>query len=69
VLEELVALDWVGQLQEERTDEGARWVLLVDPDRQVLGPLAERLLLRREPSTEALWNAAKLATRRLREAL
>ncbi|OIN93503.1 MAG: hypothetical protein AUJ20_04005 [Comamonadaceae bacterium CG1_02_60_18] len=69
VLETLAALDWVGQLQEDRATEGARWVLLVNPDQQTLGPLAERLLLQHAPSTEAVWKSARLANLMLREAL
>jgi len=69
VLEELVALDWVGQLQEDRAAEGARWVLLVDPDQQALAPLADRLLLRRHPVTSAIWEATRLHDLTLRKAL
>ncbi|OIQ64982.1 ribonuclease BN/unknown domain fusion protein [mine drainage metagenome] len=55
VLENLLALDWVGQLQEDRADATARVVLLADPDVTLLGPLLQALLLQREPSTEHLW--------------
>ncbi|MDD5030621.1 MAG: YihY family inner membrane protein [Rhodoferax sp.] len=69
VLETLVALDWVAPLQEDRGGDGARWVLLVNPDRQLLAPLADRLLLGRQPATQAMWESARLAALTLREAL
>lgn len=54
VLETLVELDWVGQLQEERANGEARYVLLANPDVTLMEPLFNALLLHAEPSTENL---------------
>ena len=63
-LDALLALDWVGRLQEE---EGAtprqaesRYVLLADPQTTPLAPLVQRLLLERTPSLEGVWGRAGL---------
>jgi membrane protein len=58
-------LDWAGCLDEEQ----ARWVLLVDPAATPLTPLVERLLLKREPHTEAMWQASGWDQLRLAQAL
>lgn len=47
VLGTLVALDWVGRLDED----GGRYVLLVDPESTSIGPLVDRLLLAPSPRT------------------
>ena len=47
VLGTLVALDWVGRLE----DGDGRYVLLVDPDATSVGPLVDRLLLSPSPRT------------------
>jgi membrane protein len=56
-IEALLALDWIGRL-----DEGGeqRLVLLVDPARTAAAPLVERLLVGRRQGTEGLWQAAGL---------
>jgi len=69
VLETLLALDWVGQLQEERGAAPARLVLLVDPDQTLLAPLFNALLLAHEPSTENLWKNGRWPLLYLRDAL
>jgi len=69
VLETLLALDWVGQLQEERGAAPARLVLLVDPDQTLLAPLFNALLLAHEPSTENLWKNGHWPLLYLRDAL
>ena len=68
VLRLLVALDWVGTLQDEGTSPG-RLVLLIDSEQTPLAPLAERLLLRHAESSDALWSAARLEQLRLAEVL
>ncbi|MDO9160567.1 MAG: hypothetical protein Q7U45_14090, partial [Burkholderiaceae bacterium] len=50
-LEVLLALDWVGRLDED----GQRFVLVADPARTSLAPLIERLLLPERPSTANIW--------------
>lgn len=48
----LVALDWLGRLDEEVE----RYVLLIDPERTSMAPLLDRLLLVREPQTARFWS-------------
>jgi membrane protein len=64
-LEALMALDWVGRLDEEE----ARHVLLVSPAQQNLAPLAQALWLPRDSALEPLWHAARLSHLTLAEAL
>lgn len=61
----LVALDWLGRLDEE----GERYVLLIDPAQTALGPLMERLLLSRQSATAALWERSHWAGMTVAEAL
>jgi membrane protein len=64
-----VALDWVGQLQEEREDGEARYVLLANPDSTPLQALLHTLLLPCEPSTLHLWENGRWHDMTLRQAL
>jgi membrane protein len=68
-LETLLALDWVGQLQEDRPDEQTRYVLLADPDTTPLAPLCSALLLEHEVSTENLWKSSRWSLINIRDAL
>ena len=61
----LVALDWLGRLDEEEE----RYVLLQDPAHLPLAPLAERLLLPASPSTEAFWAGSGLRSLTVAQAL
>jgi membrane protein len=69
VLETLVALDWIGQLQEELADGDARFVLLANPDTTLLEPLLHGLLLEHESSTHCLWENGRWSFLSLRQAL
>jgi len=69
VVENLLSLDWVGQLAEERVDASARLVLLADPDSTLLAPLFEALLLQHEPSTQNLWKNGLWPLLNIRSAL
>lgn len=69
VMETLLALDWLGQLQEDRVDAMPRLVLLADPDATPLAPLFEALLLQREASTENLWKNGLWPNLNMRNAL
>lgn len=69
VVETLLALDWIGQLAEERADASARLVLLADPDTTLLAPLLDGLLLKQEPSTQNLWKNGLWPSFSLRSAL
>jgi membrane protein len=61
----LVALDWLGRLDEE----GERYVLLVDLANLPLAPLAQRLLLPKSPGTEAFWTNSGLNAMTVEQAL
>lgn len=69
VMEAMLALDWVGQLQEELDDGEARYVLLADPDSTPLQPLLHTLLLPYEPSTLHLWKNGHWHDLTMRQAL
>lgn len=57
----LQQLDWVGLLTEESDPAQARQVLLIDPARASVGPLAERLLVSRVSEVDPLWDQTGLA--------
>jgi membrane protein len=65
VLDALTAHDWVGRTsdpaQSAADDPEPRYVLLADPERTLLEPLLQRLLLDRSGSLEPLWDSAGLA--------
>ena len=56
VLGTLLAIDWVGRLDEPG---GGRYVLLCDPLRTLAQPLVDRLLLDRTPAVERFWQRAQ----------
>jgi membrane protein len=64
--EVLERLNWVGRLAGGMRGEPMRLVLLVDPERALLAPLVDALLL---PRRAGLWRKAKLDELSLREAL
>ncbi|MES2401452.1 MAG: YihY family inner membrane protein [Pseudomonadota bacterium] len=68
VLETLAGLQWIGQLVEEGEGE-SRYILLADPDRTLLEPLMQQLLLARTESTEPLWAEARWSALTLRQVL
>ncbi|MGE0100035.1 MAG: YihY family inner membrane protein [Hydrogenophaga sp.] len=61
----LVALDWLGRLDED----AERYVLLVDPTVTPMAPLVERLLLVLQPHTEQFWFESHWARMTLHQAL
>ena len=67
-LEVLTALQWVGQLVEER-DLESRYILLADPDQTPLEPLMQLLLLEKSDSTMPLWTRANWDALSLRQVL
>jgi membrane protein len=69
VLETLVALDWVGQLNEAEGEVEARYLLLADPDATALEPLIQQLLLDKAEAVQNLWGKARWPELRLRDAL
>ncbi|MEO5607050.1 MAG: YihY family inner membrane protein [Polaromonas sp.] len=69
VLEALVALDWIGQLNDAQGGTQCRYLLLADPQTTPLEPLMRQLLLERAPSLDNLWKNARWRTLCLRDAL
>ena len=70
VVEALVALDWIGQLNEADVyGSEARFVLLVRPDQVTLAPLMEKLLLPRNATSEKLWQGQHWPASTLRDAI
>ena len=69
VLETLVALDWVGQLNDAQGQAESRYLLLVDPDVTALEPLMQQLLLDKAKSVSNLWEKSRWSAIRLRDAL
>ena len=67
-LEALVALQWIGQLVQER-DLESRYILLADPDQTPLEPLLQLLLLDKTDSTLPLWTHANWDALSLRQVL
>jgi membrane protein len=61
----LVALDWLGRLDED----AERYVLLVDPEVTPMSRLVERLLLAQQPHTERFWFESQWARMTLAQAL
>ncbi|MEJ6022627.1 YihY family inner membrane protein [Ramlibacter sp. PS4R-6] len=55
VLETLVALDWIGTVNEVQDATSSRYVLLANPADTPVAPLAERLLLARTDATKRFW--------------
>ena len=68
VLRTLTELDWIGTLQEEGSAD-PRLVLLVEPGQTLLEPLAARLLLRHDESSNTLWAAARIDQLRVADVL
>lgn len=66
ILDTLVALDWVGRLDEV---DGARHVLLCDPATTRAEPLLERLLLDPAPALRSFWQRAGFDTLTLKALL
>lgn len=69
VLETLVALDWVGQLNDAEGETEARYLLLADPDTTPLEPLIKQLLLGKVAPVKNFWDKAGWSTLYLRDAL
>lgn len=69
VIENLIALDWIGQIYEPESRKDARHVLLAEPHTTLLAPLVQRLLLRRDNSTLAVWDKGGLSALRLSDVL
>jgi membrane protein len=68
VLEALVALDWIGQLDEAEAGQ-SRYLMLVEPNRTPLEPLLDKLLLAKSPALGSLWQNARWPSLLLKDAL
>jgi membrane protein len=66
ILDELVALDWVGRLDEAGQP---RYVLLCDTSNTPAQPLLSRLLLEATPALRGFWQRAGFGEMKLRELL
>jgi membrane protein len=64
LLDTLVAIDWVGRLDE---DGGSRYVLLCDPVSTAAQPLLAQVLLDPSPSVQAFWQHAAFDKMTLRD--
>jgi membrane protein len=69
VLETLVALDWIGQLNDAQGHAESRYLLLADPDSTRLEPLMQQLLIDPAPALDSLWKKARWPSLNLRDAL
>jgi membrane protein len=68
-LQALAELEWVARLDDDGSDEGPRYVLLVDPQSTLLEPLVQSLLLHRNASTDTMWERTHFGQVRLGEVL
>lgn len=69
VIKALIVLDWIVEVAEEPPSDDPRHVLVADPARTPLAPLATALMLPRAASLEPLWQHASLADLRLADLL
>ena len=69
VLETLVALDWIGRLNEVDDEEATRYVMLADVRSTALEPLLRHLLLPQSGATDKLWKSGRLSTLYLQDVL
>jgi membrane protein len=60
-LEELVGMDWIGQLQPRDKGEEPRWVLLGELAHLPLADLERRLLLPDAPTLQGYWAARRMS--------
>jgi membrane protein len=61
VLETLVALDWIGRVNEVEDEAGTRYILLADTESTALEPLMRHLLLPHSEATAKLWKSGRLS--------
>jgi len=69
VLETLVALDWIGRLNEVDSEEATRYLMLADVRSTALEPLLRHLLLPQSGATDKLWKSGRLSTLYLHDVL
>jgi membrane protein len=69
VLEILVALDWVGRINEVEDAEDTRYILLADTQSTALEPLMRHLLLPQSEATAKLWQSGRLSSVYLKDVI
>ena len=65
VLDVLLALQWVGRLEQAEPQREATWVLLVDMNVLAIEPLFERLCLSHSATTDLLWQQTNIGQLKL----
>jgi membrane protein len=69
VLETLVALDWVGRVNEVEDEQDTRYILLADVQATALEPLMRHLLLPHSEATDKLWKSGRLSSVYLKDVI
>jgi Predicted membrane protein len=69
VLQALVALDWIGRVNEIEDEEGTRYILLADVQGTAIEPLIRHLLLPSSQATEKLWQSGQLSRLYLKDVI
>jgi membrane protein len=69
VLESLVALDWVGRINEVEDEQETRYILLADVQSTALEPLMRYLLLPHSEATAKLWKSGRLSSVYLKDVI
>ena len=69
VLETLVALDWIGRLNEIDDEEATRYILLADVQSTALEPLMRHLLLPDTETTARMWRSGRFSSLYLKDVL
>ena len=69
VLETLVALDWIGRVNEIEDEEETRYILLADEQATALEPLIRHLLLPYSDATDKMWKSGQLSSVYLKDVI
>ena len=69
VLETLVALDWIGRVNEIEDEEETRYILLVDAEATAMEPLIRQLLLPYSEATDKMWKSGQLSSVYLKDVI
>lgn len=69
VLETLVALDWIGRVNEVDDEEDTRYILLAEPQSTALEALMRHLLLPHSEATAKLWKSGQLSSIYLKDVI
>jgi membrane protein len=69
VLETLVALDWIGRINEIEDEEATRYILLADAKSTAIEPLIRHLLLPYSEATDKLWKSGQLSSVYLKDVI